>query len=110
MVALIKPERTHYASIEGYRASNIISVSRGFTGTLSMAPSLNPATSIATVVSVDVLGPAAVTATSLARTEDGLRANYDVPAMDTPGEYQVRVIVTTSDSQTIPTEGVLRVE
>ena len=106
----INTSRTHFVGVEGYRASNVITVGRGFIGTLSMVPQLNCDTAIATIEGVSITGATTIVATDLTISDDGKRADYTVPEMDTAGEYNVVVTVTTTDTQTLPTAGILRVE
>lgn len=103
----IIPGRTWFA--DDYRARNIVEVANGFLGTLAMAPALNLGTTIASVSSVTVVGPASVTTSSLAVDKSRTRAHFDVPALTTAGTYTATVTVTTIDSQTIVTTGTLRV-
>ena len=93
-----------------YRATNIVEVGDNFAGTLSLAPDLNPNTTIISVSSVSITGATSVTATDLSVTRDRKKANFTVPTLSTTGTYTVVVTVTTSDSQTIPTTCTLKVQ
>ena len=104
---IISPSRTWVAT--GYRANNIIEVAAGFTGTLSVKPDLNTATTINAVTAVTITGAATVTATDLAVDRSRLQAHFTVPALSTVGTYTVAVTVTTVDGQTIKTTGTLKV-
>lgn len=92
-----------------YRAQNIVEVGDNFAGVLSLQPDINPNSAILTVDSVSITGAASVTATDLSTTADRKRANFTVPALTTTGTYTVVVTVTTTDGDTIPTTGTLKV-
>ena len=92
-----------------YRARNIVQVGQAFTGTLAMQPDLNPDTTISSVTSVVLSGPASVTANTLTVTPDKTAVHFNVPALATAGTYTVTVTVATVDGQTIVTTGTLQV-
>ena len=112
----ISNKRTWYATdrSEGYRATNIITLQDGFTGTLQFdfGELTNPETTLATLSSVTLTHTDAttVTATNLRLHTDRLKALFDVPALTKEGTYTVKATVTTADSQTLPCEGTLQVK
>jgi hypothetical protein len=92
-----------------YRATNIVEVGDNFDGALALKPDINPNTTINTVNSVAITGPADVAATSLRVNRDRTRAYFTMPTMETTGTYTIIVTVTTVDGQTIPTTCTLKV-
>ncbi len=85
-------------------ADNIVTVKRLFAGDLEAVMPLNPDADVGTFDSVTIAGPAAVTATNLRLSADGLSVIFAVPSLTTAGSYTVLVTVTTLDGQEIPME------
>jgi hypothetical protein len=104
---VVTDSRTWFATSN--RARNIISVNGPFEGTFALKPDINPNTTIDSVDSVTITGPATVTATDLKVNRAFTRAHFSVPPLTTPGTYTVAVTVTTIDSQAITTTGTLKV-
>lgn len=86
------------------RAGNTVTLRTGSYGTLAIEPLLNPEADIDDFVSVAITGPAAVTATDLAVRADGRAAHFDVPELETAGNYTVLATIDTKDGTRIVIE------
>lgn len=93
-------------------AANIVTVKAGSTLTLAMDFSnlVNPGTAITTVsAAVDISGNG-LTTSSLAPSQSGKAAHFNVSPAVAGVRHELRVDVATTDGQTIRALGVLRVE
>lgn len=79
------------------RAGNVVTLKTGSSGTLAVEPLLNPGADIDDFVSVDITGPDDVTASALAVRADGEAGHFDVPELETAGNYTVLATFDTKD-------------
>ena len=112
----IASARTWYASTEGYRSRNIITLNTWTSGTITLAADftglLNDGTALSTVDSVVLTNDAdqtTVAATGLARQKGLRNANAVVAAITTASTHTVAWKVTTTDDQQLTLTGKLTV-
>ena len=94
------------------RSSDTINVGQGYTGPLafSYGKALNPNAVIGTPTSVTI-DDSADLVSNLRKSADGEQAIFDVAIPDVypKGIYEVRMVVTTTDSVTLPLTGTLEI-
>ena len=111
----VSKERTWFPPGSGsnpHQANNIVTVTAGFDGTLcfDLSKALNPDTDILTVSSVTATGGNTLTFDTLRKSTDAKKALFNTVETLVSGDtHTVTCTVTTTDSQTIPFTGTLKV-
>lgn len=106
----IAKSRTWKIGREGSTASNLITLTANDSVTLAMdfSSALNAGTTISAAVSALDVGGGGLTPTNVVVSQDKKAIHFDITGLSAATTYTIRVIATTTDSQTISADGKIK--